>query len=542
MIVKLLAIKSRWNLALLSGALFVLAFPEIGSLFPLVFIAWIPLLAIEQRIIHEQQPARKLFSPTYIAFFIYNLGTTWWIWNADKGGAVLAIVANSLLMTVAFQIYHLVHKKLGNNWQLVTFVSTWLCFEYLHFHWELSWPWLTLGNVFAVSPSLVQWYSYTGVLGGSLWILLVAVLLFRITTNTSTNKKRLAVVFGTVLFVPLITSLTIYFTKQTSGTTYQTYHVCVIQPNIDPYTEKFSGSDSEQFNKIIALIRSHAQPNTQLIIAPETALYPNYSLDENELARFPYSSYQFDQPIQALLNSFPKSGLLIGAATHAIYETQKSNASKFDEQSGTYSESYNSSVLFSQHQKTQIIHKSKLVLGVEKIPFGSIFPFLEKMAINLGGTSGSLGIEKAPKVFNHDNTIIAPLVCYESIYGGFNAAQGKQGASFIAVITNDGWWGDTPGYLQHFDFSRLRAIENNRWVVRAANTGKSGIIDNKGAVIKTTDWWKATGFSAQIELLKTKTFYQQYGDYIGVIALTITLLLLLIFFLLVLKGKKRSEK
>ena len=124
MIVKLLAIKSRWNLALLSGALFVLAFPEIGSLFPLVFIAWIPLLAIEQRIIHEQQPARKLFSPTYIAFFIYNLGTTWWIWNADKGGAVLAIVANSLLMTVAFQIYHLVHKKLGNNWQLVTFVST----------------------------------------------------------------------------------------------------------------------------------------------------------------------------------------------------------------------------------------------------------------------------------------------------------------------------------------------------------------------------------------------------------------------------------
>jgi apolipoprotein N-acyltransferase len=539
MIAKLLAIKSRWNLALLSGALFVLAFPEIGSLFPLVFIAWIPLLTIEQRIIHEQQPARKLFLPTYIAFFSYNLGTTWWIWNADKGGAVLAILANSLLMTVAFQIYHLVHKKLGNKWQIIAFASTWLCFEYLHFHWELSWPWLTLGNVFAVSPSLVQWYSITGVLGGSLWILIVTMLLFRIATNKSVNQKKNALIFGLALFVPIIISLISYFSSSTTG---EPYNVSVVQPNVDPYNEKFSGSDSEQFNKIIALIRSHAQPNTQLIIAPETALYPNYSLDENELARFPYSSYQFDQPIQALLNSFPKSGLLIGAATHAVYEQPHSEISRFDEQTNSYSESYNSSLLFTQKHAPAIIHKSKLVLGVEKIPFGSLFPFLEKMAINLGGTSGSLGIEKTPKVFNHDNTIIAPLVCYESIYGGFNAAQGKQGASFIAVITNDGWWGDTPGYLQHFDFSRLRAIENNRWVVRAANTGKSGIIDNKGAVIKTTDWWKATGFSAQIELLKTKTFYQQYGDYIGVIALTITLLLLLIFFLLVLKGKKRSEK
>ena len=539
MLLKILAIQSRWKLALLSGALFVLAFPEIGDLFPLIFIAWIPLLTLEKRIIQEKKPSKKLFLPVYIAFLLYNLGTTWWIWNADKSGAVLAILANSLLMTLAFQFYHLLHKKLGSNWQLVTFVSTWLCFEYLHFHWELSWPWLTMGNVFAVSPSLVQWYSFTGVLGGSLWILLITVLLFRIATNTSINKKRLAVVFGTVLFVPLMLSLTIYFTKQTSGTT---YHVCVVQPNIDPYTEKFSGSDSEQFNKIISLIQSHAQPNTQLIIAPETALYPNYSLDETELAHYPYSSYQFNQPIQSLLASFPKSGLLIGAATHAIYDQPHSEVSRFDEQTNSYSESYNSSLLFTQKHAPAIIHKSKLVLGVEKIPFGSLFPFLENMAINLGGTTGSLGIEQSPKVFHLNNTIIAPLVCYESIYGGFTAQQGKQGASFIAVITNDGWWGDTPGYRQHFDFSRLRAIENNRWVVRAANTGKSGIIDNKGAVIKMTDWWTETGFSAPIELLKTKTFYQQYGDYIGVIALTITLLQLLIFFLLVLKGKKRSEK
>jgi apolipoprotein N-acyltransferase len=354
-------------------------------------------------------------------------------------------------------------------------------------------------------------------------------LLFRIATNKSVNQKKNALIFGLALFVPIIISLISYFSTSTTG---EPYNVSVVQPNVDPYNEKFSGSDSEQFNKIIALIRSHAQPNTQLIIAPETALYPNYSLDENELARFPYSSYQFDQPIQALLNSFPKSGLLIGAATHAVYEQPHSEISRFDEQTNSYSESYNSSLLFTQKHAPAIIHKSKLVLGVEKIPFGSLFPFLEKMAINLGGTSGSLGIEKTPKVFNHDNTIIAPLVCYESIYGGFNAAQGKQGASFIAVITNDGWWGDTPGYLQHFDFSRLRAIENNRWVVRAANTGKSGIISNKGDVMVETNWWEATGFNYQIQLQHNTTIYQLLGDYIGIIACVIFTFLIFISFLI----------
>lgn len=524
MLTKLLSITSRWKLALISGALFVLAFPEIGNLFPFIFVAWIPLLAIEQRLIKENNPSKKLFLPVYLTFFVYNLGTTWWIWNADQSGAVLAIFANSLLMSLAFQVYHTIHKKLGTSWQVITFVSTWISFEFLHFHWELSWPWLTIGNVFAVSTPIVQWYAQTGVLGGSLWIVLVAVLLFRIATNNVSNRKRASLIFGTVLFVPILCSLTSYFTKQTKGLA---YNVCVIQPNIDPYNEKFTSPDSEQFEKIITLIKTHAQPSTQLILAPETALYPNYSLDEHELIRFPNGSYPFNQSILTLLENYPKSGLLIGAATHATFEHSNSAASKFDNQSGVYIENYNSSLLFTRKSPLQIIHKSKLVLGVEKIPFGTLFPFLEKMAINLGGTSGSLGIERHPKIFKHNNTIIAPLVCYESIYGGFNAQQVKQGAQFIALITNDGWWGNTPGYRQHFNFARLRAIENNRWVVRAANTGKSGIINNKGDVMHATDWWIKTGFTAQIQLQNSRTLYQQFGDYIGVIALITVVSLIL---------------
>jgi apolipoprotein N-acyltransferase len=133
------------------------------------------------------------------------------------------------------------------------------------------------------------------------------------------------------------------------------------------------------------------------------------------------------------------------------------------------------------------------------IPFSNVFPFLETLAIENGGTSGTLGIEKAPKVFK-SNPLLAPIVCYESIYGDFVSKQVKQGAPFLTVITNDGWWGDTPGYKQHFSFSSLRAIENRRWVVRSANTGKSGVFNEFGQIQKETKYWEGAVFGHAIPL------------------------------------------
>ena len=112
----------------------------------------------------------------------------------------------------------------------------------------------------------------------------------------------------------------------------------------------------------------------------------------------------------------------------------------------------------------RFIHKSKLVVGVEKIPYSDFLPFLEDLAIDNGGIVGSLGEEDSVKIFNTSVGKIAPIVCYESIYPEFVAEQCRKGAELLCVITNDGWWGDTPGYKQHFSFSRLRAIENRRWL------------------------------------------------------------------------------
>jgi apolipoprotein N-acyltransferase len=112
-----------------------------------------------------------------------------------------------------------------------------------------------------------------------------------------------------------------------------------------------------------------------------------------------------------------------------------------------------------------------------------------------------------------------------------------QGADFISILTNDSWWyypeengafvGSQLGYLQHFNYARLRAIENRRYIARSANTGISGFIDAKGDIVSTTEYWQRTALTDQIKINDEFTFYTKNGDFIGRIMLTIALILIL---------------
>ena len=126
---------------------------------------------MEHSIFESKDKSRKVFTYAYLTFIVFNIGTTWWIWNASVGGAIMAFTMNSLVMTVFFQLFHITKKITGKKIGMISFVLYWIAFEYIHYQWELSHPWLTLGNFFANNPYLIQWYSITGVLGGSLWVL-----------------------------------------------------------------------------------------------------------------------------------------------------------------------------------------------------------------------------------------------------------------------------------------------------------------------------------------------------------------------------------
>lgn len=527
----------RYLLSSLSGLLLIISFPFTGSITPLIFIALIPLLLVESNVSAKKYKSGKVFIHAYLTFFIFNIGTTWWVANASIGGAAMAILLNSLFMTIAFQLFHLTKKYIGKKEGYFSLILYWISFEYLHYHWELSWTWLTFGNFFSIRPTWIQWYSTSGVLGGSLWVLIGNLLFYRLIENRFLKKESWNIQFplfsgiALTLILPISYSLYSYYNYSEVE---KPFNIAILQPNIDPYNGKFDRSNSEkQLEGLINQANEAKDRNTQLIIAPETAL--PFGFDEALTEQD--GALNFIKKEQLISEESPS--WIIGASTHKYFDKKNSRASrKFSE--NLFYESYNTAVKLEFNDSAQLIHKSKLVPGVEIIPFSDYFPFLEDLSIENGGTTGSLGIESSPKNFTTKNTQIAPVICYESIYGAWVAEQCNQGAQAICIITNDGWWGNSPGYKQHMSFARLRAIENRRSIIRSANTGTSCIINQRGDIIQQTEYWKKETITGKINLNQTKSRYTIYSDVIGRSFTMVSTLLL--FYLFVKRFKYKYHR
>jgi apolipoprotein N-acyltransferase len=166
------------------------------------------------------------------------------------------------------------------------------------------------------------------------------------------------------------------------------------------------------------------------------------------------------------------------------------------------------------------------VPGVESLP--SWLGFMSKLFDDLGGTSGTLGRSKHAMVFGSPNNpyVAAPVICYESIYSDYVTSYSRLGANVITIITNDGWWGNTPGYHQHQNMARLRAIENGCWVARSANTGISCFISPRGDVYQPQPWDLETAIKMDIPPIPATTFYAKHGDWISLLAAALALILL----------------
>lgn len=503
----------RYLLSILSGVLMVVSFPFTGSLFPLVFIAWAPLLLVEHNIYRERYNSSKVFLHAYITFLIYNVGSTYWIYYSIGGeaAAVLAYILNGALMATAFMCFHWVKKYIGQKEGYLGLIFIWIGFEYIHYHWELSWTWISIGNTFSIVPEIVQWYSYTGVLGGALWILLVNLLVFKVASNMIFGRENFKIQTPFIYLIVsllLIPSLLSWWSYSKKVEEQNPIEVVVTQPNVDPYSEKFLSEPIPQLDKFLEKADELITPNTAIVIAPETAMarmFDEDRYDEDE-------SYQY---VADYVSGWGNTALLVGASTYRIFDHNTGVAARPIHGSDLFYEAYNSSVLISNDKPPSFVHKSELVLGVEKIPFTKWLPFLEELSIDNGGTSGTLGVEDEPQILTTNGFSFAPVICYESVYGEMMAIQCRKGAEVIFVITNDGWWENTAAHKQHASFARLRAVETGRYVVRSANTGISSVVNQRGDVLKATEYWVHDAFRATVHLNSKPTFYVTYGDVIG---------------------------
>jgi apolipoprotein N-acyltransferase len=414
--------------------------------------------------------------------------------------------------------YRVFKRKFGRRTGYVSLILFWMAFEYIHLNWQLSWPWLTLGNVFAGSPNWVQWYQFTGTSGGTLWVLVMNILLFEVCRNSTGSKFniRKLIAPAALLIIPLTISFLLIPAKQPNN---NSTNVVIVQPNIDPYGKFAQGAAVEQVRELLALTQNAIDSNTRLIIWPETAL-TGEDCFEGQLAYYP--AYQ---PVFRFMQNHPAITLQTGIEIFKNYGPVKATntARPFGDATGYYDD-FNAAVTVKAGAPFMFYHKSKLVPGVETLP--TFLTWMAPVFEQFGGTTGGYGKQDSSSIMQQPGQpyITAPIICYESIYGEYVSTYVQKGANLLTIMTNDGWWGNTPGHKQHLAYARLRAIETRRWVARSANTGTSAVIDDGGNIIETQPWDKAAILKYNIPVLTGQTFYVRYGDIISKAALVLACL------------------
>ncbi len=507
---------------LLSVALLAMGWLGLTGLF--LPVALVPLLWISD----QAEPSRSGWWQTFrwslLTFVLWNAATVWWIWNATPIGPVAATLFSTFWNMVAFMTYHTVRKKGPRALASVLFVTAWIATEYLYTNSEFSWPWLVLGNGFSHDVWVVQWYEWTGVYGGSLWVLICNLMIYEAWKRRTVRRIASALA---ALLLPVAVSLVLWwsYTPSEEGSV----RISTIQPNVDCY-EKFHGDDQAQVENLFSLL-AEVHEAVDFVVLPETAV-PGYYW-EPVLSPYTYppvTGEVWGRMLDWIEQQQPEAMVVAGANTRRLYESGRgrTETARPYGRMGDYQDIYNSAVGLNRYNFPAIHHKGKLVIGVEKTPTW-IFRLLRFLVIDLGGTLGQIGEGEQGAAFRHKETAIGPAICYEGLYGDFFGDHVRKGATVMAILSNDGWWGDTPGYEHLFSISRLRAIEHRRAVVRSANTGRSGFISARGDVTSTLGWEERGVLTEEVQLNSRLTLYTRYGDYVGRIALYVALLSVLYY-------------
>ena len=523
-----------WGMVMLFAAMMSIPFliPHTGLI---ALLGFIPLLCMER--IASMLQKKRIWIYHYSAFVLWNTFTTFWVCNATVGGGIFAILANSLQMSLVFGLFRWSKKKFAGSLPYIFLMTAWIAWERFYFDAEISWPWLVLGNAFARTTWAVQWYEATGALGGSLWIWLCNLSIFGVLVSISDGsifrwniKAKAAAIAGLALLIasPLIISGIIGNRYQDSMQAEESLEVLIIQPNIDPYS-KFQAMTQAQQNGVLLSIaeKELKHRKTDSTAAPLLVLAPETFTNDITCGNYPRSRTW--RGFTDFLKNYPGVNLLFGASSYEYIESlvaPSHTARQLGE--GLWYESHNSALITDWTSRTEIFHKSKLVVGVEHTPYPRIFCPLDNM---LGGVMGRcVGQEEVSLLNVHGSGTRIPVgcaVCYESVYGEYFTDYVRKGAKAMTIITNDAWWGDTPGYRQHLSYASLRAIETRRAIARCANTGISAIISPSGEILQPTPWWEPAAIKGQIPLREDITFYVSHGDITGRVCTFLFILLLL---------------
>lgn len=505
----------NFGLGILFILLYTMAWTPVSQAY-LISIAFVPIFILIDRFIEQNVKPKAVIFRLFSLYFSTGLILNFWISYAHWGGTLLASIVQTLLLLIPSILYYRFTKRGYLKQGLLVFLLSSISIEYIQNFWDLSWPWFNLGHSLSSAPYLIQWYQYSGAIGGTAWIIIINIFIYNILQVK--NSKTTIVIFSTIIITPLF-----FIVKNTNPDNYiNKLKVLIYQPNIDAYKDKFTSDFNKQivdFTEILSKIDT-TQPT--LIVCPETFIHR--SIKEDDVEHNPYINL-----IQSALKT--KNHFVVTGANSMRQVTPENELEKASIRfrNGIYYKVFNSAVLINKNKTIDIYNKSKLVAGAETTPFASVLsPILGSVFnIDLGGVSGNLGKSDAPKVLRTDHFSFSPIICFESAFGDYTAEFSELGSDFITIMTNDDWWGNTSGHKHHFELAKIRAIENQKYVVRSANTGISGIINPDGSVESKLDYKSQGVIEGNISLSPVKTYYTQNKHLIGKLCTFVLIMLLL---------------
>ena len=518
--------RNSFFLSILSGLMLGISWPTYGFYF-LIFIAFTPLIHLIQS--NKNENIFKLTFFSFVTFMVWNIITTHWLYYATLTGMLFAIIVNSILMSLIVLASLSIWKKLSYKLSIIFFISLWICFEKFHLNWDFSWPWLNLGNVFSENIKIIQWYEYTGVFGGTLWVLISNFVSYNLLKKLINNEnfKSNTIYLSVIILIPIIVSLIIYTNIDLEEEKIKTV---IIQPNIDPYNEKFNRSNDQNLRYLESILNDVKNRNS-LVILPET-----YFSDGSLISSLNYST--LIEGLKIIRERY-ETDILTGIELYEVFN-DSSRVKKYSNrlENNRWLDLFNASIFISED--IDIYKKSKLVVGIEKMPYKNFLePLLGSLLIDFGGLSYSRGYQDYRTVFkSNTGTKVAPIICYESIYGEYVGEYVRNGANLLAIITNDGWWNNTEGHKQHLSYARLRSIETRKNIVRSANTGISAVINYRGEILKTIGYEQEGLINKNVGMNDKITFYTKYGDYIFRLCLFFIIIISAFYLANLLKVKK----
>jgi apolipoprotein N-acyltransferase len=515
-------------LSILSGVLMGLSYPPFKTWY-LIY----PSLLIFLYLILSSKQLKQTFGRGYLSLVVCSEITLYWIsgWHSNdtflKLAGIATVLVHPLFMMLPVIITYGIYKTFNKYTALFAFPLIWVGYEYFDNNWQFSFPWLELGNTETYNLWRIQHAEIIGVHGLTFLICLVTVLIF-FSAERIYNRKWKLTGIKTILLLALIFIILFfpnyYSSVRLADKTNEKYFYtsdstkiiksCIAQTNTDPY-KKWGGSQDTLIDSYIEKLDEGLKFNADLMLLHETAP-PFYFLED----------YNFDKAAKFFhFVNINKKYLLMGIPHLEYYADSNAapNDARYSKSSNRKYDAFNSAILIepNKNQDELTIHKKvKLVPFSERVPYQEIFPFAEKL-INWG--VGISHWQKGPglKLFELNNSLFIPrakfetMICFESVFSEYVSTGVKNGAEFIAVVTNDGWWGNTAGPYQHEQYAVLRAIENRKWLLRCAQTGVSCYIDPLGNIYDEIPYYSEGVISKNIIANNEITFYAKNGDLTG---------------------------